>query len=244
MVLPQRGTDALFHLQIAFCGIIYRPDEESIHPMRFSCRIFLLVVCTFVGAASQWAGAAEVEVGKVQFNRDIRPILAENCFYCHGRDANKRKAGLRLDDRDIATHAVDSGEIAIVPGDPGKSELVVRIFSDDPDEQMPPPKSNRVLTAPQKETLKRWIAEGAKYEVHWAYVAPVRPELPAVKDTTWARNPIDRFVLAKLEENGLKPSPEADRATLIRRLSLDLIGLPPTPAEVDAFEADTAPERV
>ena len=108
-----------------------------------------------------------------------------------------------------------------MPGDVGKSELVARIFSDDADEQMPPPKSNRRLTAQQKETLKRWIAEGAKYEKHWAYMAPVRG-IPAVKDTKWPRNPIDYFVLAKLEENGLEPSPEADRATLIRRLSLDL----------------------
>jgi cytochrome c553 len=205
--------------------------------------VSLLAACAFAGVASQGAGSAEIAAAdKLQFNRDIRPILSENCFYCHGRDPNKRKAGLRLDVRDGATKPVESGGVAIVPGGVGKSEMVARIFSVDPDEQMPPAKSNRVLTAQQKETLKRWIAEGAKYEPHWAYIAPIRAELPQVKNPEWVRNPIDRFVLAKLQQNGLKPSPEGVRATLIRRLSLDLIGLPPTPAEVDAFEADAAPD--
>ncbi|MEI6535299.1 MAG: PSD1 and planctomycete cytochrome C domain-containing protein [Verrucomicrobiaceae bacterium] len=178
----------------------------------------------------------------ISFNHDIRPILSENCFYCHGQDPNKRKGGMRLDVREEAMKAVKSGETALVPGDVAKSAIVERIFSTDKDELMPPAKSNRTLSAQQKETLKRWIAEGGKYEAHWAYVAPVRPLLPVVKNAQWARNAIDRFVLAKLEQNNLQPAPEADKATLIRRLSLDLNGLPPTPEEVDAFMSDTAPD--
>jgi len=189
----------------------------------------------FVAATLTSSNAAELS-----FNRDIRPILSENCFYCHGQDPNKRKGGLRLDVREEAMKAVESGEIAIVPGKPEASSLVTRIFSKDADEQMPPPKSHRTLKPEQKEMLKRWIAAGAEYQPHWAFAKPVRPALPEVKEAAWAKNAIDRFVLAKLETIGLKPAPEADRATLIRRLSLDLLGLPPKPEEVDAFIADTA----
>ncbi len=172
----------------------------------------------------------------LDFNRDIRPILAENCFYCHGQDANKRQAELRLDVRDVA---IDAG--AIVPNDPSASELISRINATDPKELMPPPKSNRRLSPEQKQRLQRWIEEGAKYSAHWSFIAPERPAEPAVKDAKWVRNPIDRFVLGKLEAEGIKPSPEADRATLIKRLAIDLTGLPPTPGEVDAFVADTDP---
>jgi hypothetical protein len=173
----------------------------------------------------------------VHFNRDIRPILADNCFYCHGQDANKRQADLRLDQRDAA---LDKN--AFVPGDVAGSELITRIHSKDPEEMMPPPNSNRRLTPEQKKLLERWVAEGANYAPHWAYVTPVRPAAPEVRRTDWVRNPIDRFVLAKLEAEGLSPSPEADRITLIKRLSIDLVGLPPTPEDVDAFLADTDPQ--
>jgi hypothetical protein len=173
---------------------------------------------------------------RIQFNRDIRPILAENCFYCHGVDANKRKADLRLHER---RSAVESR--AIVPGKAAASELIRRVFSEDSDTMMPPPSSNRKLSADQRQLLRRWIDEGAEYQTHWAFVAPVRPELPAVKNNDWVRTPIDRFVLSKLEAEGLKPSPQAERATLIRRLSIDLVGLPPSPAEVDAFVSDADP---
>ena len=186
--------------------------------------------------------AAGAQAATLDFNRDIRPILAEKCFQCHGQDANKRKAELRLDVRASAVGKAESGEIAIVPGKPQASALVARIFSTDKDEQMPPAKANRALSAEQKATLKRWVAEGAEYKLHWAFVAPVRAALPAVKRADWVRNPIDRFVLAKIEAGGLQPSPEADRPTLIRRLTLDLTGLPPTPEEVDAFVADTKPD--
>ena len=174
-----------------------------------------------------------VSAQAIDFNRDIRPILAENCFYCHGQDSNKRQAELRLDQRD---GAIKSG--AITPGDLAKSSLIARIHSEDPDQLMPPPKSNRRLSVEQKKLLERWITEGANYQAHWAFVTPARPAEPAVQRTDWIRNPIDRFVLAKLESEQLSPSPEADRATLIRRLSIDLTGLPPTPQEVDAFIAD------
>jgi hypothetical protein len=173
----------------------------------------------------------------LDFNRQIRPILSENCFYCHGQDGNKREADLRLDDRQAA---IDAG--AIVPGDIGASAMLERIHSTDADVLMPPPDSNRRLSAEQKHLLDRWIKEGAAYEPHWAFVPPERPEPPAVQRREWVRNPIDAFVLAKLEEAGLAPSPEADRPTLIRRLHADLVGLPPTPAEVDAFVADAAPD--
>ena len=169
----------------------------------------------------------------IDFNRDIRPILSENCFYCHGQDGNKRQADLRLDHRDAAIEAK-----AIHPGSIEKSSLVSRILSDDPDQLMPPPASNRRLSAEQKELLKRWIADGAPYQVHWAFVTPQRPVEPQVRQEGWVRNPIDRFVLARLEQENLAPSPEADRATLIKRLCIDLTGLPPTPQEVDAFISD------
>jgi hypothetical protein len=172
---------------------------------------------------------------KLQYNRDVRPILAENCFACHGPDSAARKAGLRLDRRDDAMKAD-----VIVPGKPEQSPLVERIFAEDASQRMPPPKTKKILTASQKDTLRRWIAEGAEYQAHWSFIAPKRPPLPAVKKTNWVRNPIDYFILAELEKRGLEPAPEADRRTLARRLSLDLIGLPPAPAEVEAFVNDTS----
>lgn len=172
-----------------------------------------------------------------RYSRDIRPILAEHCFTCHGPDPATRKAKLRLDERSAALAAG-----AIVPGKPEESQLLERIFSADPSRLMPPPKTQKRLTEQDKETLKRWIAAGADYEVHWAFVPPVRPPVPAVQDAAWPRTPIDRFVLARLERDGLTPAPEADRITLIRRLTLDLTGLPPSPREVEEFLSDHAPD--
>jgi hypothetical protein len=174
---------------------------------------------------------------KVQFNRDVRPILAENCFACHGADSAARKADLRLDRRDDAI----SSE-AIAPGDVDKSSLIERIFSDKKSQVMPPPKTKKKLTDAQKETLKLWIAQGAEYEAHWSFIPPKRPTPPAVKNASWVRNPVDRFILAELEKRGLQPAPEADRRTLARRLSLDLTGLPPEPADVEAFVNDKRPD--
>lgn len=172
-----------------------------------------------------------------QYNRDIRPILAENCFACHGPDSAARKADLRLDRRE---DAIKSG--AINPGKPEESALLERVLETEPARIMPPPKSHKKLTAAQKDTLRRWIASGAEYQVHWSFLRPERPALPAVKNPAWCRNPIDRFILAQLEQRGLTPAPEADRRTLARRLSLDLTGLPPEPPEVEAFVADTRPD--
>ena len=173
---------------------------------------------------------------KLEFNRDIRPILAENCFACHGADSAARKGELRLDRRDDAIKAK-----AIVPGAPDDSRMIERILSDMSSRVMPSIKSGKKLTAAQKETLQRWVAEGAEYQPHWSFIAPKRPPAPAVKNAGWVRNPIDTFILADLEKNGLAPAAEADRRTLARRVSLDLTGLPPTADDVDAFVADAAP---
>jgi hypothetical protein len=176
----------------------------------------------------------------VDFQRQVRPILSENCFLCHGPDQGTRMADLRLDTREGAFATRKNG-VPIVPGKPDESLLIKRVFAEKPAMRMPPLTSHRTLTQPQKETLKAWIAEGAPWKEHWSFIAPVRPALPAVTDSAWVRNPIDQFILAKLEERGLKPAAEADRSTLIRRVTLDLTGLPPTPAEVKAFLNDRAP---
>jgi hypothetical protein len=178
----------------------------------------------------------------ISFSQQIRPILSENCFKCHGTDDATRKAKMRLDDRDVALRPAKSGAVPIVPGKPEQSELVKRISSDDPDEVMPPASTKKTLTAQQKTILREWIAEGAKYERHWAFVAPAPSPAPETRQRDWAKSPIDQFVLARLEKEGLRPNPPADRYTLARRVSLDLTGLPPTPEEADAFVNDTSPD--
>jgi hypothetical protein len=177
----------------------------------------------------------------IEFNRDIRPILSNKCLACHGNDPKAVRAGLKLNTFDGATGLLQSGNRAIVPGHPEKSELVKRIHSKDPDEMMPPPNSNKTLTDEERNTLAQWIKEGAIYKPHWAFVKPVRPAIPEVKEKSWVRNPIDAFILAKLEHKGLHPSKEADKATLLRRVSLDLIGIPPSLSELDAFLKDKSP---
>ena len=178
---------------------------------------------------------------KVNFQREVRPILSDSCFLCHGPDKTTRMVGMRLDTREGAFAKRPSGSV-IVPGNPKASLLYQRISADKPARLMPPPYSHKTLTAEQRETLRRWIEEGANWEEHWAYQAPVRREPPAVKDTSWARNPIDRFILAKLEAKGLAPAAEANKRTLIRRVTLDLTGLPPQPEDVEAFVADPDPK--
>ncbi len=175
----------------------------------------------------------------IDYNRDVRPILSDNCYKCHGPDAAERKAGLRLDSHDGAIAKLESGAIAIVPGKIDESELIARLKSTDPDVVMPPASSGKKLTPQQIDTLSKWIEQGAEFKGHWSFIRPERPAMPVVNDEAWSRNSIDRFVMEQLDASGLKPSPEADRVTLIRRVTLDLTGLPPTPAEVQAFLADS-----
>ena len=170
---------------------------------------------------------------EIVFNRDIRPILSENCFQCHGPDGAARQADLRLDDADAARAVIE-------PGKPQASELVRRILSSDPDMRMPPADSRKSLSDAQKQLLKRWIEQGAEYQSHWAFIPPQRPQPPMVEQADWVHGDIDRFILRRLERAGLKPAAPADRTTLIRRVTLDLTGLPPTPEEVADFLADSS----
>ena len=177
----------------------------------------------------------------ISFNRDIRPILSENCFACHGPDSASRKAKLRLDQEDGAIASAENSEGVIVPGKPEASELVARILSDDPDEMMPPPDSHKKLNANQRRKLQQWIGQGAKWEAHWSFLPAKMPELPEEK-SEWTRNEIDRYVLKRLREEGIEPSEEADKRTLIRRTTLDLTGLPPAIAEIEAFVKNESPK--
>ena len=189
------------------------------------------IKATFIGVAFTFAPL--LQGAPLSFNRDIRPLLSENCLSCHGPSASTRKGDLRLDDRDAA---VSAG--AIVPGNAESSELVARLFSRDPEEVMPPPDSRKKITPAQRALLKQWVLEGAPYEKHWAFVPPVLPEVPGPAGDT--RSPIDAFVQARLDASGLTPSVEADRETLVRRVTLDLTGLPPTIAEIDSFLSDAS----
>ena len=186
--------------------------------------------------------ALPASASDVDFNRDIRPILAGTCFKCHGPDEQARKGGLRLDLRDASIQPAKSGDRAIVPGQADASALIARVLNPDEDEVMPPPKAGKRLTERQVGLLREWIAAGANYRKHWAYERPPRPAWPSVKQPQWPRNGIDYFILARLEREGLTPAAEAPRTTLIRRLSLDLTGLPPTPADVEAFVRDADPD--
>jgi hypothetical protein len=216
----------------------------------------LLTICSPRHCRTLWSilalvvlacGRLNADETKIRYDRDIRPILADNCFACHGPDASQRKAKLRLDTRTGALAELRSEGHAVVPGKPDESALLERITAEKPSQRMPPKKTGKTLTTAQIDLLRRWIAEGAPYTVHWAFVPPMRHALPKVRSHAergnegWVRNAIDAFILARLEREGLQPSPEADRTTLIRRVTLDLTGLPPTPDEVDAFRADASP---
>ena len=195
------------------------------------CAVFLMGIVGVCPASAQGRAA------RAEYNRDVRPILAENCFICHGTDTSRRQAGLRLDMPESAYGKLASGRVAVVPGSLSASEIIERITARDA-RQMPPVYSNKKLTPAQIETLKRWIQAGGKYAPQWSYIRPERPALPEVKNPSWCLNPLDRFLLARLEQEGLHPSLTADRRTLIRRLSQDLTGLPPTPPEIEAFVSD------
>lgn len=178
---------------------------------------------------------------RVEFSRDIRPILSDNCFACHGPDQAERKAKLRLDTEE-GMLAVIEGRHVVKPGSASESELVRRISTEDHDDLMPPPESGKSLTPQQVALIRQWIDEGAKWELHWAFVKPAKAELPAIQHAAWPRNPIDNFTVAAMERNGLAPSPEADKQTLIRRVTMDLTGLPPALEEIDAYLADNSSE--
>lgn len=202
------------------------------------------ITAGLIPSAAAWGD--EHEQGAVRFNRDVRPILSDKCFVCHGNDAGSREAELNLSSRKNATAERDGARFAIKPGDAAASEVLRRISHRNPTDRMPPAETGKTLTNAEIETIERWIHEGAEYEPHWSYTLPQRASVPDA-GSGWARNAIDRFVARKLDEKSLVPSEEADRRTLIRRLSLDLTGLPPAPAEVEAFVNDTDPrayERV
>ena len=212
--------------------------------MQSRCFGWLSVVGAVLSGLSGSPLLAEGPPKRIDFSRDIKPILSNKCFLCHGPSESDRKGGkdgLRLDTPAGATMDL-GGHAGIVPGKPENSEVIARILSSDPEEVMPPKNSGKTLTGQEKELLQEWIRQGAHYSLHWAYLKPVRPELPVVKDAAWPRTGIDRFLLSRLEAEKLVPTPEADRYTLIRRVSLDLTGLPPTLEEVEAFVKDQDPQ--
>jgi hypothetical protein len=219
-----------------------RSSRPSCLAASFSSMMRLSVFpITLFGLLAGTALGDEPGAMRVDFNRDIRPILSDACYTCHGPSRSGRKANLRFDTQEGA-FADLGGYRAIVPGKLEESHLWQRVTAKAPAERMPPAKSGKQLTSRQIDLLRRWIEQGAKWQNHWAFIPPQRPELPAVKDATWPRNPVDRFVLARLEKEKLHPSAEAGRETLIRRVTLDLTGLPPTWQEVDAFLADRSPD--
>lgn len=223
----ERGMSMIQFKQIAF----------------IACNVFLFL--TIIRCNSRVSFPDDVEAKlpeKIDFNYHIKPILSDRCFACHGPDQNKREAGLRLDIADSARAALgeDKDHYAIVPGKAHKSALVERIMSTDPEVMMPPPESNLKLSEPEIALLTRWIEQGAEYKPHWSFIKPGKPDVPATDFKNWAENELDHFILSKMMENGLEPSQQATKETLIRRLSFDLTGLPPTVEEVDAFIADSS----
>ncbi len=198
------------------------------------------LVGAFLLAIMPMANCSHAAERKIEFDRDIRPILSDKCYACHGPDETHREGGFRLDRKDSAFGKADSDETVIVPGKPELSELIARIVSDDEDLQMPPKDSTKSLTPAQIDLLKRWIAQGANWQEHWSFIPPVKHELPEVSRKDWCRNSIDHFVLKQLDDEGLEPGPRAAKETLIRRVTLDLTGIPPTLPEVDAFLNDSS----
>jgi Protein of unknown function (DUF1553)/Protein of unknown function (DUF1549)/Planctomycete cytochrome C/Concanavalin A-like lectin/glucanases superfamily len=207
----------------------------------FACLTVMALGWLLRGHPSASFSQTESSAKPVDFDREVRPILSDTCFACHGPDEKQRMANLRLDETESLFNDRGGYKI-IVPGDAAQSKLYQKISSKDPAVRMPPVFANRTLTDAQIELIRRWIDQGAKWETHWAWRAPKRPQLPQVKDKSWPRNPVDNFILARLEREGLTPSPEADKATLLRRVTLDLTGLPPTLAELDSFLADKSPD--
>ena len=220
---------------------------RSVHPAAFLAALALPLL-PMAGWTSEPSDApndtakpAIAARASVRYGRDVRPILSDRCFLCHGTDPETRAADLRLDTFMDATMDLGGGFAAIVPGDPEASLLFERITATDPHDIMPPPEANKpALTPAEIETIRAWIEQGAEYEPHWAFQVPTAPTVPNLAEDDWSRNDVDRFVLRALRDAGLEPNPEADPATLCRRVFLDLTGLPPTPEEIDAFIADTS----
>ena len=208
-------------------------------PFRLQPGVKVIAAAAFLSVAASQVAAVAAEP-RVEFNRDIRPILSDACFQCHGPDEAERHGGLRLDSATDAHHGGDSAT-AIVPGDADASEVWRRVISDDPDLVMPPPQSGKTLTREQIALLRKWLQQGAEYQNHWAFMPVQRPQVPAAVSPQETLHPIDAFIRDRLAKEGLQPAPEANRETLIRRVTLDLTGLPPTPAEVDAFLLDDSP---
>jgi len=205
-------------------------------------KLSIVVYAVLVAVASKARAEDGVPVpAKIEFNRDVRPILSDKCFACHGPDRNARKARLRFDEEASARRERKRGTV-IVPGDADRSLLIARILEEDVDEIMPPPDTGKEISAREVAIFRRWIEQGAEFQAHWSFVPPQRPDPPVVKDAGWARGAIDRFVLAKLEGAGTSPSREARRTTLLRRVHFDLVGLPPRPEDVDAFLGDDRPD--
>ncbi len=218
-------------------------DDKQVRRMApAGCWPIVFEFLAVLGLLASAGGVGAAEEGKaIDFDREIRPIFSESCYPCHGPDENKRKANLRFDRKEGAFKALKGGHFAIVPGNLDQSQLVHRITATDPNDKMPPPDSGRKLTRGQIDLLQRWISAGAKWEAHWSFVAPQKPTSPDVKNKKWPRNEIDRFVLARLEREGLQPSPAAREQTLLRRVSLDLTGLPATPGQLAGWSARTDP---
>lgn len=213
-------------------------SRSALHPGAVHRPWWLAVAVSLTALSIAWAAAPPGP----DFSRDIRPILSDNCFACHGPDEQARKAKFRLDVKADALKPLRGGDHAIVPGEPDRSKLLALVATADEDDVMPPPKTGKRLTPVQVDALRQWIAAGADWPEHWAFVKPQRPAVPEPAKPGWVRNPIDALVLERLGAEGLEPAPEADRPTLIRRATLDLTGLPPTIEEVDAFLADERPE--
>jgi len=203
-----------------------------------SSLVWAAICLSFFSWPADVGRAVEIAGGKVDYVRDIRPILSDNCYACHGPAAKHREGDLQLDQQDSVLGEAASGEHAIVPGKPDESELLRRIVTDDEDELMPPADSGKSLTVEQKSLVRQWIEQGAEWQEHWSFVTPTRPALPEVKNNAWVGNAIDAFVLARLEKESLQPTSAADKETLLRRVTFDLTGLPPTIEEMDAFLAD------
>jgi mono/diheme cytochrome c family protein len=210
-----------------------RKKEHPRALVRFLCATALLAI-----VVTWWATRRGASTATVSFNQTIQPILSENCYACHGPDPGARKAGLRLDRAEFAFVTHEKYGPAIIRGNPDKSPLVRRIESNDPKERMPPPEAHRTLKPEQVALLRRWVKEGAVYEAHWSFIEPKRLTIPETKNRQWTRNPVDSFILSRLEKEGLAPAEEADRPTLVRRVTYDLTGMPPSPQEVAAFVGD------